>query len=407
MTPSEAQQPARLEREPPETGRPPSWRPRVPCVVLLIESSRASGRSILTGIAAYARHHGPWAFYWEPAGLEQARPRLQSLDAQGIILRDVDAVEEVLALGIPAVVIGHSRQEIPGLVNVVTDSAKIGTLAAEHLLDRGFRHFAYCGYTETPWSQKRGEVFSARIAAAGFDTHSYVSAEPSAQMSWRQELLSMAEWLQSLPKPLGLMACNDDRGQHAIEACKVAGIRVPDQIAVIGADNDELVCELSDPRLSSVAVNFERAGYESAAWLDELMHGERQTGGIIGVPATHVVTRQSTDILAMEDAGVVKALRFICDHAKETIQVGDVAEAAGLSRRVLEKRFRNVLHRSVLSEIRRVRVAQICRMLIETNQPVAQIALDLGYAGPEHIARYFQKEAQMTPHNYRRAYGRR
>ncbi|MEK7678344.1 MAG: DNA-binding transcriptional regulator [Verrucomicrobiota bacterium] len=376
-------------------------------MVLLIESSRASGRSLLTGIAAYARHHGPWAFYWEPAGLEQARPRLQNLDAQGIILRDIDAVEEVVALGIPAVVIGHSRQEIPGLVNVVTDSAKIGTLAAEHLLDRGFRHFAYCGYTETPWSQKRGEVFSARIAAAGFATHSYVSAEPSAQMSWRQELLSMAEWLQSLPKPLGLMACNDDRGQHAIEACKVAGIRVPDQMAVIGADNDELVCELSDPRLSSVAVNFERAGYESAAWLDQLMHGERQTGGTIGVPATHVVTRQSTDMLAIEDAGVVKALRFIRDHAKEAVQVGNVAEAAGLSRRVLEKRFRNLLHRSVLSEIRRVRTAQICRMLIETNQPVSQIALDLGYAGPEHIARYFQKEVQMTPHSYRRVYGRR
>ena len=159
MERTDSQQRALGERVPLEGSRPTSWRPRVPCVVLLIESSRASGRSLLTGIAAYARHHGPWAFYWEPAGLEQARPRLQNLDAQGIILRDIDAVEEVVALGIPAVVIGHSRQEIPGLVNVVTDSAKIGTLAAEHLLDRGFRHFAYCGYTETPWSQKRGEVF--------------------------------------------------------------------------------------------------------------------------------------------------------------------------------------------------------------------------------------------------------
>jgi LacI family transcriptional regulator len=385
----------------------PSVRSKLPRVILLIESSRASGRNLLTGIAAYARHHGPWAFYWEPAGLEQARPNLKSLDAQGIILRDVDAVEEVVDLGIPAIVIGHSRPEIPGLVNVVTDSEAIGKLAAEHLLERGFRHFAYCGYTDTPWSQTRGEVFAARIADAGFKTHTYVAPEPRTRVSGREELLAMAEWLHALPKPLGLMACNDDRGQHVIEACKVAGLRVPDELAVIGADNDELVCELSDPRLSSVAINFERAGYESAAWLDDLMHGKRRRGGVITVQATHVVTRQSTDILAIEDAAVVKALRFIREHAKDNVLVHQVAEAAGVSRRVLEKRFKSLLHRSVMGEIRRVRVGLIARMLIETNQPVAQIALELGFAGPEHIARYFQKEAKLTPLRYRRRYGRR
>ncbi|MBI4659261.1 MAG: DNA-binding transcriptional regulator [Verrucomicrobia bacterium] len=384
-----------------------SFHSGVPRVILLIESARASGRNLLTGIAAYTRHHGPWAFYWEPAGLDQARPSLKTLDAHGIILRDVDAVEEVLGLDIPAVVVGHSRHEIPGLVNVVTDSDKIGTMAAEHVLERGFRHFAYCGYTDTPWSQKRGEVFSRRVAEAGFQTGFYVSPEALTRVSWRQELLSMAHWLQSLPTPLALMACNDDRGQHVIEACKVAGIRVPVQVAVIGADNDELVCELSDPRLSSVAINFERAGYESAARLDQLMHGQRRTGGTIVVPATHIVTRQSTDMLAIEHLGVAKALRFIRDHAKQPVHVSNVAKAAGMSRRALEKRFRESLHRSVLGEIRRVRIAHICRMLVETNQPVSQIALDLGFSGPEHIARYFRKDVKMTPLRYRRAQGRR
>jgi LacI family transcriptional regulator len=178
-------------------------------------------------------------------------------------------------------------------------------------------------------------------------------------------------------------------------------------VAVIGADNDELLCELSDPPMSSVAINFERAGYESAELLARLMAGRRAVSRAIVVRPTHVIARQSTNILAIEDAHVAKSLRFIRLHGREAIQVGDVVAASGLSRRVLEKRFRKLLGRSVLSEIRRVRVAHICRLLAETNLSVSQIADSLGYTSIEHIARYFRSEMNSSPLTYRRQHGQK
>ena len=378
---------------------------KIPKVILLIESSRASGRSLLRGVANYARHHGPWAFYWEPRGLEKAWPRLKRLHADGIILRDVEKVDDVIRCGLPAIVVGHRRQAVPGVANVMTDSARIGTMAADHLLDCGFRHFAYCGFDGIPWSDIRSRHFAKRVAEAGFQTHFYRRQRRAAVRAGEGEEQFIADWLRSLPKPIGLMACNDDRGQHVIEACKLAGLRVPDEVAVIGADNDELVCELSDPPMSSVAVNFERAGYDSAELLAKLMAGRRSASKAIVVCPTHVIARQSTNILAIEDAHVAKSLRFIRLHGREAIQVTDVVSASGLSRRVLEKRFRKLLGRSVLSEIRRVRVAQICRLLAETNLSVSQVADSLGYTSIEHIARYFRSEMKMSPLAYRRQHG--
>lgn len=380
---------------------------RLPRVVLLIESSRFSGRSLLRGIANYARHHGPWAFYWEPGGLEKAWPQLKNLEADGIILRDIEKVESILAYKLPTVVVGHSQSEIHGLANVVTDSEAIGAMAAEHLISRGFRQFAFCGLEGFPWSTLRGESFSRYLAARGFATHFY-HRPIGVDLPIRQgERNHMAQWLKSLPKPVGLMACNDDRGEEVIEACKMAALQVPDEVAIIGADNDDLVCDLSDPPLSSIAINFERAGYESAQVLDQLMQGHKVKEKNIIVPATHVVTRRSTDLVAVDNPQLATALRFIRDHAREIISVPDVARAAGLSRRVLEKRFRKLLRRSALSEIRRVHVDQICRMLVETNQSIAQIAQALGYNGTEHVARYFRREKQMTPLAYRAKYGRK
>ena len=216
----------------------------------------------------------------------------------------------------------------------------------------------------------------------------------------------MAHWLKSLPKPVGLMTCCDDCSQHIIEACKIAELHVPEQVAVIGVDNDELVCKLSNPPLSSIALNFERGGYEAAELLDKLMTGkEKMKNQLIKVEPTYPVSRQSTDILAIDDSDIAKAIRFIRQHCKEPIRVDNVVAAAALSRRVLEKRFQKILGRSVLCEIRRVRVEQIVRMLVGTNLPISQIASKLGYPSVDHIARYFRQEKAMTPLAYRKQYG--
>jgi LacI family transcriptional regulator len=388
---------------------------KIPTIGLLIESSRASGRALLCGIANYARHFGPCSFFWEPGGLEKAWPKLKALEIDGIILRDVDKLEEVLDLGIPAVVIGHSKTEIPNFINVVTDSSAIGRIGAEHLLKCGFKHFAYCGYgapspadsrrKSVTWSELRRASFEKHIRKAGFQVHTHTTLP--AVHNWHQESQKIKSWLQSLPKPVGLMACNDDCGRQVIEACKLAGLAIPDAVGVLGADNDEVVCGLSEPPMSSVVINFERAGYEAASVMFRLLRGKRPKKLKIVVPATHVSARHSTDILAVSDPHVIKALRFIRDHATENLRVLSIAKFAAKSRRSLEIKFRQELGCSIHEYIRRVRTDQIVKLLIETEMPVARIAESLGFADVQHFARYFRAGKQISPLAYRRTHGKR
>lgn len=373
----------------------------IPKIGLFIESSRASGRALLHGIARYIHHHGPWSVYWEPGGLEKAWPKLKSLDLSGIILRDVENLEEVLALGIPAVVVGHSRTEISGLVNVVTDSETIGRMAAEHLLACGFRSFAYCGVENAPWSLGRRTAFVKRIEQAGW--HCAVYPQHKSR-TWNQEVSLLTHWLRSIKPPYGLMACNDDRAQQALEACRRADLAVPNAVGVIGVDNDEVICGLSNPPLSSIALGFERAGYDAAEILARMIAGEKEAPSRILVSATHLVARRSTEVVAVSDAHLAKALQFIRDQKTGAAPVTAVARSAGLSRRTLEKRFREVLGRSILEEIRRVRTDRIARLLVETDLPVARIADMLGFVDVQHIARYFRVSKQLSPAAYRKAH---
>ena len=311
-------------------------------------------------------------------------------------------MDKVLSLGLPTVVVGHRMNEVSGVVNVVTDSEATGRIAAEHLQGCGFQNFAFCGLLDRYWSTIRGESFERYLASANRQVHFFTSKPEETADSWNDERRRMADWLQSLPKPVGVMACNDDHAQSVIEACKTAGLSVPDQVGVIGADNDELVCELFGCPISSVAINFEQAGYESAQMLDKWMRGKTVPSNRIVVSVSHVVPRRSTDTLAVEDTKVAHALRFIGQHSRENLGVSDVAHAVGLSRRALEKRFRAVLSRSILQEIRRIRVGLIARMLVETDLPVSHIAEAQGYENVQHIARYFRQEKGMSPAAFRK-----
>ena len=377
--------------------------------MLLIETSCAYGRELLLGIAKYSRIHGPWMFYKgpphsaDPSEKKRVVSRLMKW-ANGAIIREPKS-DKLLTVGVPIIVSPNVIRQMPNLPVIVTDCVAVGRIAAEHLLDRGFRQFAYCGFDDMPWSQGREENFCKRITEAGFETHVYERSLSEIERFFDKEQISLADWLKSLPKPVGLMTCNDDRSQQVVDACIIAGLHVPEEVAIVGVDNDELVCALSNPSLSSIPLNAKRAGYEAAELLDKLMAGEKMAGQRIIDRPTHVVARQSTDILATEDRDVAQAMRFIRQHAKDVIGVTDVVYAVALSRRVLEKRFRRILGRSVLDEIRRVRVAQVARMLVETNLPISRIALALGYPSVKHIARSFRKEKGMTPLAYRKQYG--
>ena len=303
---------------------------KIPKVILLIESSRRCGRQLLRGVARYSRSHGPWMFYRRPPSYMDASTsriafsRLKEWGANGIITRDSEKIDEIIAMGLPTIVARATKEPIPGLSNIVSDSATTAKMAAEHLLERGFKHFAYCGFDDMPWSRERGKSFGKRIAEAGFETHYYKCPRSRAKRSWENEQIVMADWLGSLPKPVGLMACADDRSEYVVEACKIAGLRVPDEVSIIGVDNDDIACDLAYLPLSSVSLNFERAGYEAAELLDKLMSGETTTNQTIIVRPTHIVTRQSTDIMAVEDSEVAEAVRFIREHASRGVTVQDV-----------------------------------------------------------------------------------
>lgn len=379
-----------------------------PKIVLLIESSRGAGRALLCGIAKYAHDHGPWSFYWEPRGLETAWPVVESLEADGIILRGVAQLDKLLALGIPTVVAGHRTDVASGFVNLITDSATIARLAAEHLLECGFQHFAYCGWQNTPlehtaWSRQRQTAFQERITAAGF-------AEPpnytlsGANINWNQERAQLARWLGSLPKPLGVMACNDDCGVQVMEACKLAGLAVPELVGVVGVDNDEVVCGLADPPMSSVVVQFEQAGYLAAQTLDHLMRQRKNLPPQILVSASHVFTRRSTDTIAIAEPHLARALRYIRDQAGTSLNVDAVANAAGLSRRGLERLFQRQLGSTILDTIRRERIHRVARLLVETRLTVGEIAGQLGFADTQHFARYFRSVKKMSPLAWRRKF---
>jgi LacI family transcriptional regulator len=382
----------------------------MPKVALLVETARGYGRQMLRGIVRYARLHGPWGFYITPGDFEQALPKMQQWGGTGIIARieTPRIAKAILDSGLPTIALDLSEKELASghplarLSEVASDSHGAAQMAAEHLLARGFREFAYVGIAGRVWSQRREAGFRCSISAAGFTVRTYKPPRSSRQRVWELEQPILAEWLRYLPKPVGVMACNDDRGREVLEACRVAEIQVPEELAVIGVDNDELLCELSDPPLSSVALNAEGVGYRAAALLDRMMRRPLRKPRRLVAHPVHVVTRRSTDVVAIEDPDIAKALGFIHDHAAELIQIQDVVRYVAISRRNLETRFRKLVGRTPHDELQRVRLQRAIRFLVETDLSIPKIAEAVGYNTPSYFIQVFRKEYATTPARYRR-----
>ena len=384
---------------------------RAPKIILLIAPARAFDRGLLQGIARYANEYGPWTFYREPPHYqaidwkEKVSDRLRSGQIDAIIMREPERIDEIIRCGVPGICAPVTRPSIEGFVNIVVDNDAVGRMGADHLIQCGFRHFAYCGFQGIYWSVKRGEAFHRRIAEAGFPCHTYEPPETKGKQAlWEKEGPSLVEWLRSLPKPVGIMACNDDRSQHVLDACYAARVHVPSEVAIIGVDNDEFICRLANPPLSSICLNPERLGYRAAQLLDRVMAEKADCEAtVIGAP-THAIARSSTDILLVEDKEMARAVQFIREQSGRPLQVDDVAAAVGMSRRTLQHRFSQALGRSVHSQILRERVNRITRLLAETDLTIAQIAEELSFSSPKQLDRVFTKFQGMPPTAYRSRY---
>ena len=386
--------------------------PKIPKVILIIERSRSFGRGLLHGIIQYSNLHGPWLYYMKPEFYRQGKGKSQKwltgLDADGIIAHTWDPVfiDSIINLGLPAVICGLDKPKRKSC-RLYTDETGAGRMAAEYFMERGFSYFAFCGFDDMIWSQQKCDGFKRTLADAGFQTFIYRQPRMKRLRKSPNEQPIIAAWLKSLPKPLALMTCNDDRGLEVLAACRIAKCEVPNDIAILGVDNDELICNSSYPQLSSIVLSTERAGYEAANVLDKLMRGHQiaENEKEVTIQPLYIVTRQSTDITAINDKIVAQAVSFIRRHPREIIQVGDVADAVGISRRALEQHFRKALDHSVHDEIKNARVNQMANMLIGTNMSVSQIANLLGYPYQiNNISRYFKQQKGMSPIDYRKKF---
>lgn len=377
-------------------------------VALIVETSVVYGRQILRGIARYLKTHGAWSVFLDERELHTPPPDwLSHWHGDGVICRSTtpEWAQVFRRRRLPVVDLNDLHLDL-GLPRVGSDMEAIGRLGAEHLLERGFRHLAFCGFTQETWSGQRRNGFVA--AAGGAVGRGSLYESPWAGLRehpWPEERNRIARWLQSLPRPVGIMACNDARAQQVLEACRHLGAHVPDEIAVVGVDNAETFCELCNPPLSSVAPDAERIGFEAAVLLERLMAGKAAPRQPLRVPPRGVVTRQSSDVYAVEDTLVSRAVRFIREHACGGIKVEDVLREARCSRSVLERRFRQHLGRSPQAELRAVQLRRVRQLLTETDWTLPRIAEAAGFAHPEYLSVVFKRETGQTPNQYRREHG--
>ncbi len=394
--------------------QPRRRRPKsIPHVALILETSTAYGRALIRGATRYIREVGPWTVYIEQRSLQDsAPPWLANWDGDGIISRASTprSARAILRTGLPTVDLNDQVRGL-GLPQIHSDHEAIARLAAEHLLERGFRHFAYFGFPVFEWSVRRQAALADCVRAAGGEFHDNECTPRVSwghqQSSWEGEVDGAARWIKRLPKPLGVLAGNDPRGIQLLDACRRAGVAVPEEVAVVGVNNDELVCELAYPPLSSVIPDAVRIGYEGAALLDRLMRGEPAPSAMQTIPPQGLAIRQSSDVTAIADPRLADAMRFIREHACDGIGVNDVLDHLTVSRSVLQRLFRRQFDRSILDTITGVRIARVKQLLVETDLPLTVIAQRAGFSYVEYLSSNFRRQTGWTPSAFRRKFARR
>lgn len=373
-------------------------------VALLIETANTYGREILEGVAKYQRSHAWWSTYLDERELGAAPPQwLLERSWDGIICRSTQR-ELAKAIGrkrIPTVDLNDLHDDL-GLPRIQSDMVEIGRVAARHLFERGFRNFAFCGFSNEKWSEQRQEGFKQQLAEYQCDCVSYQSPwRGESAPHWHEEQDQLVGWLATLPKPVGIMACNDVRGQQVLNACQTAGLYAPEQVAVIGVDNDQLLCNFCNPPLSSVQPNPKRIGFEAAQLLDQLMDGKKVPKTTRLIEPVEVAVRQSTDALGIQDETVVAAISLIREAACHGLSVPELTKRIGAPRSSLERKFRQSIGHSPQQEIRLTQLARIKELLRETDLSLADIAMLTGFAHTEYMTVVFKRMTGMPPSQFR------
>jgi LacI family transcriptional regulator len=372
-------------------------------IAILIDTSTTWSRQIVEGAITFTKRYTRWKIFVEARGIEEYLQVPKELRCKGVIARvnSEKMVKDLVALDVPVVNvsgIGFGNGVFP---QVTTYTRKVADLAVEHFLEKGFSHFAYFGLEGLPYVTAQQNEFEAKVQEMGFDCASFrEETHRGTEPDWSGNAKLLA-WLQSLPKPTGIFTWNVSSARELLYACLGANLRVPDDVAVLIGSEEELLFEASPVPISAVLPATKLIGFRAAELLNRLIQGEKVPSAPTLISPLGVVTRQSTDTLAVKDPAVARALAFLWKNREKPIQVEDLARQAGLSRRALERRFREVLKRSPADEIRRGRLDSARRLLAETDLPISAVAEALGFATQAYFAYLHTRYYGQSPSQYR------
>jgi LacI family transcriptional regulator len=359
---------------------------------------------LLRGISQYANECGQWVLDINPEMFSCGLRHLRGWPGNGLIafLRTKNEVSAAKSLGFPVVNLAGLIRHT-GVPRVMVDHRAMGRLAAEHLMGCGLRRFAYCGEREMWYSQLRKQGFLERLAAEGLPCSVFEwNTRFGPRNPWYQWLKPTEEWLKTLVPPVGLFAVRDYAGTVLIDACLRLGLRVPEDVAVVGVDNDLMTCEFCAVPLSSVARSNREVGYQAAALLDRLMAGEAPPADDIVIPPEGVVKRHSTDTVVVEDPRIAAVIQYVHEHLAEPLSLDVLCEKVSMSHRSLDLHFKKYLHCSPREYICRTRVERCKRLLASKERPkLQQIARACGFTGERHLRTVFQRITGQTPSEYR------
>jgi LacI family transcriptional regulator len=380
---------------------------RVKRVALLLESDMAFDRAIARGVGEYIRSHTGWIILMDPM-TEATIDSLRHWNPDGVIASiHLPAINEIATLeGIPMVGFGSYSKETEGHLAfpiVTSNQEEIGRMAARYFINKGLRHFAFCGGDEQAlWRCERQEGFLKELQSNDHDCALY-QHDFSSPTNMPDAIRSLGNWLESLPRPTGVFVFFDGWARWVLDACVLSNLQVPQEICVLGVDNDRWLCELSQPRLSSIDANVMTGGYQAADILDRLMRGETEVPLLTHVSPSKVEERDSSNFLSFEDPEVAFAMRYIKEHACDPITPQDVLKVTGMSNSTAYRKFMKGIGRSIHSEIQRVQMDRVKELLTTTNLNVTTVAQQAGFENIRYLTKVFRDATGSTPTDYRRA----
>ena len=364
------------------------------------------GRHILLGVSKFVHDHPNWVLHLIQSDSPVLEKDIREWNPDGIISGMLDTQTGAFQFHYERPWVSILTQpDDPSVPFVTMDEDAVSRIAAEYYIDRKFIHFAFLGNSEHEFSTQRAEAFEYALKEQGFSCSIMLYPTKVYGINKKKRISIdrlKAKWLEDLPKPVAVFACDDWEAFQLIQFCRQQGVRVPEEVAVMGVGNDELLCNISNPPMSSIRMPVERVGYDAAVLLEEILSGKKRVEKKRFLPPSGMVSRQSTDVMQVGDPVVAKALQFIQDHVSEPIKVEDLLRHVFISRTLLERKFRSELGRTPLVEIRRQRIRRARQLLSDTTLSMNEIAEASGFSSDIRLSTVFKELTGMSPSAFRR-----